>query len=243
MKHLIFAAALCASSTTVLAASSSWSYGGSEGPEYWGDLSKKYELCKTGKNQSPVNLDNFIEADLTPLAINYDASGTEILNNGHTIQVNFQPGSTLSLNGHIYGLKQFHFHAPSENQVRGESFPLEAHLVHADKEGTLAVVGIMFKEGAENKTLAQVWKQMPEQKNASEALGQAINAEDMLPASKAYYRFNGSLTTPPCSEGVTWLVMKDPVTVSREQVEQFTRVMGTHTNRPVQPLNARPVLQ
>ncbi|KEQ16817.1 carbonic anhydrase [Endozoicomonas numazuensis] len=243
MKRFIFAAALCASSTTVLAAASSWSYGGSEGPEFWGELSEKYELCTTGKNQSPINLDHFIEADLKPLEINYSAAGNEILNNGHTIQVNFQPGSTMSLDGHSYELKQFHFHAPSENQIKGESFPLEVHLVHADKEGNLAVVGIMFKEGAENKALVQAWKQMPEKKNAKEALSQVINAEDMLPTNKAYYRFNGSLTTPPCSEGVTWLLMKDPVTVSKEQIEQFTKVMGTHTNRPVQPLNARPVLQ
>jgi len=219
-----------------------WGYSGAEGPENWAQLSPDYSAC-SGKNQSPIDLTGFIEADLEPIRIAYRAGGTEILNNGHTIQVSYSPGSKIQVDGFELELKQFHFHAPSENLINGKSFPMEAHLVHADKDGNLAVIAVMLKEGEANKAIEAAWSLMPESTGDRQTLPDALSAEAILPASRDYYRFNGSLTTPPCSEGVRWLVMKEPISVSKEQIERFTHVMHHPNNRPPQPVNARPVLQ
>jgi carbonic anhydrase len=138
---------------------------------------------------------------------------------------------------------RLHFHAPSENRIGGKVFPLEGHLVHADSGGNLAVVAVMFVEGKANATVAALWKQMPATEGEKLELTSQVNAAGLLPRSRAYYRYNGSLTTPPCSEGVWWLVLEEPVSVSRQQVEAFTTVMGHPNNRPVQAVNARPILQ
>lgn len=220
-----------------------WSYDGNEGPDHWGDMEAKFSTCSSGKSQSPVNLTDFIKADLKPLKFNYLAGGDQLLNNGHTLQVNFADGSSMDLNGHNYGLKQFHAHAPSENQINGKEYAMEVHFVHADVNGNLAVVAVMFDEGAENKALAKAWKMMPEKAGEKVALAENVLGTDLMPADKAYYRFDGSLTTPPCSEGVTWLVLKKPVTASKQQIDQFMHLMHHHNNRPVQPLNARVVLE
>lgn len=220
-----------------------WGYSGSEAPEYWGKLTQEYSTCSTGKNQSPVNLTQELKAELSPISFNYQATATEVENNGHTIQVNFPAGSTMSLDGHLYTLKQFHFHTTSENIIDGKSFPLEGHLVHADDKGNLAVLAVMFDQGASSEALASIWKTMPNKANEKAKLTQMVSAASLLPKEKTYYRFNGSLTTPPCTEGVTWLVLKTPLTVSTEQVAQFEKAVGGHNNRPVQPLNARVVLK
>lgn len=220
-----------------------WGYSGPEGPEHWGSLSPDYVACSTGRNQSPVDVSHTIEADLADIGFQYQAGGREVVNNGHTIQVNYAPGSSIALDGHVFELKQFHFHSPSENRIAGISYPLEAHFVHADQDGNLAVVAVMFSEGPANDALAAAWAQMPEQAGGTNTLEAAVAAADLLPANHGYYRFNGSLTTPPCSEGVWWLVMKQPVSASKAQIEQFSHVMHHANNRPVQPLNARPILQ
>lgn len=220
-----------------------WSYTGAEGPAHWGEIKPEFAVCSSGKNQSPINLTDFIEADLKPLTFDYQVGGNEVLNNGHAIQVNYAPGSTMTLDGHVFELKQYHFHAPSENQINGHSYPMEVHLVHADKNGQLAVIAVMFEEGKENHSLAQAWSKMPKQADEKAALTPSLSAADILPRKRHYYRFNGSLTTPPCSEGVWWLVMKEPVTVSKAQIEEFEHVMHHPNNRPVQPVNARPVLK
>ena len=220
-----------------------WGYLGDEGPERWGEISHEFAICSSGKNQSPIDLANFIKADLPPLAIDYQVAGNEILNNGHTIQINNAPGSRFSVDGHSYELKQFHFHAPSENLIDGKSHPMEAHLVHADSSGKLAVIAVMFEEGKENPSIAQAWSKMPKQVSEKFALTPSVAAEGILPPKRRYYRFNGSLLTPPCSEGVLWLVMKDPVTVSKSQIEEFEHVMHHPNNRPVQPVNARALLR
>ncbi len=167
----------------------------------------------------------------------------EIENNGHTIQVNFPAGSSLNLDGHVYTLKQFHFHTTSENTIDGKSFPLEGHFVHADDKGNLAVVAVMFDQGSANSDLAQLWQSMPMKANEKVQMQKAFNAAQLLPKEQTYYRFNGSLTTPPCTEGVTWLVLKTALTISAEQVAQFEKAVGGHNNRPVQPINARPILK
>jgi carbonic anhydrase len=220
-----------------------WSYTGHKGPEHWGELDEAFSACAKGKNQSPINLTEFIEAKLSPCEFDYGSQATEILNNGYTVQANIAPGSSLQFEKKDFELKQFHFHAPSENQINGKSYAMEAHLVHAAEDGQLAVIAVMFDEGAENETLARLWEEMPEHGGDRNMLTDPINAKELLPEDKDYYRFTGSLTTPPCSEGVHWLVMKQSVTASREQVEAFLRVMGHPNARPVQPVNARPVLK
>jgi carbonic anhydrase len=244
MKKILLSYLLMAVASPVLASGGAhWGYTGHESPEHWGELSPKFQLCATGKNQAPIDLHAMIEAELMPLGIAYKAGGEEVVNNGHSIQVNYTPGSTLDVDGHIFELKQFHFHTPSENTIEGESFPMEMHLVHLDESGNIAVIGVMFKEGEENAELAKAWSVMPKQADQKAAPAAVLDAAVLLPENRDYYRFNGSLTTPPCTEGVTWIVMKEPVTVSAEQVEAFAHVMHHPNNRPVQPVNARPVLK
>jgi carbonic anhydrase len=220
-----------------------WGYTGHEAPEYWGKLSPDFEMCAKGKNQSPIDLDGFIESSLMPISFNYASGASNIVNNGHTIQVNFAKGSTMAVDGQTFELKQFHFHAPSENHIGGKSFPMEAHLVHADEAGNLAVVAVMYVEGKENTAVKKLWNEMPKMAGGQNMLSEKINASQIMPKNKEYYRFNGSLTTPPCTEGVKWLVLKKYVSVSKEQVDAFSHVMHHPNNRPVQPVNARPVLK
>ena|SRR5688572_29404277 len=219
-----------------------WGYSGEGAPPHWGKLDAKYAMCANGRNQSPIDLAKFTKSDLQPVRLDYKTGASEILNNGHTVQVNYQPGSSLSLDGRRFELKQFHFHAPSENTFEGKHFPMEGHLVHADKEGNLAVVAVMFTEGSAHPFITSLWKAMPGNAGDKKPLPAPLNVAELLPLERDYYRFDGSLTTPPCSEGVRWLVMKKPVAASRAQIESFSKTLGFANNRPVQPLNARQVL-
>lgn len=232
---LLSGAALCSGGAA------EWDYVGDLGPDKWAQLSPEYGDCD-GSNQSPINLTGFINADLEPIEFYYDAGSEEILNNGHTVQVNSQPGNSIAIDGIQFELKQFHFHVPSENRIHGQWFPMEMHLVHADRHGNLAVIAVMVTEGPESEALAKAWAQMPE-KGETQTLTSDISPLEILPSDRSYYRFNGSLTTPPCSEGVRWLVMKRPISASKAQFDQFLTTMHHHNNRPVQPVNARPVLQ
>jgi carbonic anhydrase len=220
-----------------------WGYAGNVGPEHWGALAPAYEMCDRGRNQSPIDLTGFLKTDLQPIKFRYRTTVQDIYNTGHSVQANYTPGSTIELDGHVFELKQFHFHAPSENRISSKIFPLEGHLVHADSDGNLAVVAVMFAEGKANAAVAALWKQMPSKEGEKVALTSEVNAAGLLPKKRDYYRYNGSLTTPPCSEGVWWLVLKEPVSVSQQQVEAFTKVMGHPNNRPVQAVNARSILQ
>lgn len=221
----------------------SWSYSGETGPRAWGDLDPSFTACSRGVNQSPVDLTGFVDAELAPLAFKYTGLARGIANNGHTVEVRHTSGSLLKVGETVYELKQFHFHAPSEHLFNGEPFPMEVHFVHQAKSGALAVIGVLFREGKENPALARLWRQMPAKAGDETGLASQVKAEELLPDSREYYRYNGSLTTPPCSEGVLWLVMKEVVEVSSRQVEQFRQVMGEGNNRPVQPLAARAILQ
>ncbi len=220
-----------------------WGYSGDGGPDNWAKLNAAYEMCGKGVNQSPIDLTAFVESELAPITFHYSGLATEVVNNGHAIQANYTAGSTIEAAGKTFELKQFHFHSPSENTINGESFPMESHFVHAAQDGSLAVIAVMYKIGDENEGMAKLWKQMPAKAGDKVAMASQVKADDLLPQDRDYYRFNGSLTTPPCTEGVLWMVMKQPVTVSKEQVEAFTHVMHHPNNRPVQPVNARPVLQ
>jgi carbonic anhydrase len=219
-----------------------WGYSGEGAPQNWGKLDPEFAACAKGKAQSPIDLGGVTKGDLKPLSFDYRKGAAEILNNGHTVQVNYQPGSTLTVNGQRFELKQFHFHAPSENTFKGHHFPLEGHLVHADKNGKLAVVAVMFSEGAANPLLTSLWKTMPSKEGQKTVLKDSHSALEMLPAERDYYQFTGSLTTPPCSEGVLWLVIRKPASASKAQVEAFSKTMGFANNRPVQALNARKVI-
>ncbi|QJR15835.1 carbonic anhydrase [Usitatibacter palustris] len=230
---------------TAFADASHWTYSGEAGPANWSKGDPKNVMCGLGRNQSPIDIAGGIPAKLEALRIDYRESGGDLVNNGHTIQLDIADGGTLALAGRVFHLKQFHFHAPGENRIQGKEYPLEVHLVHADKDGNLAVIGVMFKDGPANPVLDKLWSATPTKAGDKVVLraGSAPAAASLLPKSKAYYRFNGSLTTPPCSEGVLWLVMKNPLTASKAQVEKFTKTVGFANNRPIQSVNARPVLQ
>jgi carbonic anhydrase len=201
-------------------------------------------MCGKGKNQSPINITGATAAELQPISFSYKSSGLDVVNNGHTIKESYDAGSSIEIDGHTYNLLQVHWHTPSENVIDGKSFPMEGHFVHGDAEGNLAVIGVMYTTGSKNEAISAIWENMPAKASATKKDANiSVNAMDMLPANKGYYRFNGSLTTPPCSEGVRWMVMKDPVEVSTEQVELFHSKFHGDTNRPVQALNARPVLK
>ena len=220
-----------------------WGYTGDEGPEKWAELDPAFAICASGRHQSPINLTGFVDADLPALKLAYAPGGTEIVNNGHAIQVNYAAGSTLTVDGIPFTLQQFHFHTPSENHIVGRSFPMEAHFVHADAEGNLAVLAVMFEDRATNIPLDELWKFMPRNAGGKAPLGGPFDASTLLPSSLDYYRFSGSLTTPPCSEGVRWLVLKEPASISSIQVEKLAGVLGHSNNRPIQPLNARTVIE
>ncbi|MFM5168996.1 carbonic anhydrase [Aeromonas veronii] len=226
----------------VFAAAPHWEYSGEAGPAHWAKLTPEFGQC-AGSNQSPVDLSGLVEAKLAPLVLHYQAGGNTVVNNGHTVQVGYAPGSTLQLDGTWFELKQFHFHAPSENLIEGKSYPLEGHLVHVSDKGEIAVVALMFEAGKANPVLAAAWGALPAKVGETQALKAPLSAEQLLPENRDYYRFSGSLTTPPCSEGVRWLVMKQPVEVSQAQIDAFKAVMHHPNNRPVQPLNGRVVLQ
>ena len=221
-----------------------WGYIGEYSPEKWGDMKEEYKMCKLGKNQSPVNLTDFKDPFMHPLKVKYSTGSVDFINNGHTVQVNLKEGSELYIDKKVYKLKQFHFHTPSENRLYEKSFPMEAHLVHATDSGELAVVAVMFSGGFnDNPFLAKFMSKLPLKKGDKHSLvKENLNVFDMLPDDKNFYRFNGSLTTPPCTEGVLWLVLKNPVPISDNQLNAFRKVLGNN-NRPIQPKNARAFLK
>lgn len=218
-----------------------WGYSGHAGPEHWGELEESYHQCAMGKTQSPINITGGPHRDTQAVAQRYGSAPLKIVNNGHTIQVNYAGGSAMTVDGKEYDLVQFHFHSPSEHTQEGSPYPMEGHLVHKAQDGSLAVVGVFMKEGRENPFIQQIWAHLPHEVNHEVSVeGASLNVADFLPANKAFFNYSGSLTTPPCSEGVNWLVMDQPVEVSAAQVKQFLDLV--HENaRPVQPLNGRPV--
>lgn len=218
-----------------------WSYKGEGDPGQWGKLDPAYAACSTGKTQSPIDIKGANPAGLPALKMDYNAVPLNIIDNGHTIQVNYAPGSTLTVGDHVYALKQFHFHHPSEEHVKGKKYELVAHLVHADADGNLAVVAILFQEGTPSYLLDTIWKNIPSEKEkAVDVPGVTVNVKDLLPTGLGYYTYTGSLTTPPCSEGVTWFVLKMPATLTEEEVAAFAKHYPMNA-RPIQPANGREI--
>jgi carbonic anhydrase len=219
-----------------------WTYEGAEGPEHWGALSPDYALCSTGTEQSPINIPAGTLLNPADLVQNYKPSAVNIFNNGHTIQVNYDAGSILKLNGKDYQLLQFHFHAASEHTADGQQAPIEMHLVHRSADGGLAVVGVWLKSGAENAAFAPVFNRLPATEGEPEAVpGETVNADNLLPAERTYYRYNGSLTTPPCTQNVKWLMLNNSVDLSEAQISAYTAIFNDNF-RSVQPLGARTFL-
>lgn len=217
-----------------------WAYEGEHGPAHWGDMSKEFEACSKGKNQSPVDIAGAEEADLKDIEFSYKPSKLNVLNNGHTVQVNYDKGSSIKVDGVEYQLVQFHFHDPSEHTIGGKSFPTELHLVHKNGKGELAVVGVVIEKGAQNPAYKEIWANLPKKADEKKEVNVAINADDLLPKTRTYYTYTGSLTTPPCTENVKWLVLKTPIQMSETQIDQFNGVIKGN-NRPVQPINTRKI--
>ncbi len=217
-----------------------WGYKGQEGPSNWGNLSHNYALCGNGQEQSPINVANTEGRALNNIQFHYNATPVNIVNNGHTIQVNYAPGSYITIGSRKFNLLQFHFHSPSENTVKGRAFPMEMHLVHKADDGQLAVVAVLFTLGSANPFIQSVWNNMPARANTSNKTNATVNASNLLPTDQGYFHFTGSLTTPPCSEGVVWNLLQSPLEISQAQVSKFFSVIGENA-RPVQPLNDRTV--
>jgi carbonic anhydrase len=215
-----------------------WAYAGPGAPEQWADLRADFATCAGGLRQSPIDIRDGIGVQLEPVRFDYQASGFRVLDTGHTIQVSVAPGNTIEVLGRRYELVQFHFHRPSEERVNGRSFDMVVHLVHKDVEGRLAVVAVLLTRGAAQPVIQAVWNNLPLERGEDLAAPVALDPAALLPEDRRYFTYMGSLTMPPCSEGVLWMVMKTPVQVSSEQIAIFSRLYPMNA-RPVQPLNAR----
>ncbi len=218
-----------------------WAYDGKDGPSQWGTLDPAYSECKLGHKQSPIDIRHAEKADLPPIQFDYSPSPLRIINNGHTVMVNYEPGSFITVGGHRYQLTQFHFHHPSEEEIHGKNFDMVIHLVHSDASGNLAVVAVLLKSGKINQALQTMWDYVPKEKEKEATVeGVLINAADLLPLNHGYYTFTGSLTTPPCTEGVTWFVLKTPEQISSGEVQVFAKLYPDDA-RPTQKLEGRVV--
>jgi carbonic anhydrase len=211
-----------------------WEYAGNEGPDAWGRMRPEFNKCTSGTRQSPIDIRGGIAVDLEPIRFDYRPSAFSVIDNGHTVQVNVEPGNSITITGKRYELVQFHFHRPSEERVNGRQYDMVVHLVHKDVDGRLAIVAVLLDRGSAQAIVQSVWNNLPLEKGDEVRAGTRIDLAQLLPEDKRYYTYMGSLTTPPCSEGVLWMVMKQPVPISVEQVAIFSRLY---------PMNARPIQQ
>ena len=209
-----------------------WAYNGAGGPEQWGGMKPEFSACATGSRQSPIDIRSGVRVDLEPIQFDYRPTGFRVVDNGHTIQVNVGGGNSIEVQGRRYDLLQFHFHRPSEERIDGRQFDMVAHLVHKDPEGRLAVVAVLLDRGSAHPLVQTVWNNLPLEKNTEVAAGTSLDMTNLLPADRRYFTYMGSLTTPPCSEGVLWMVMQQPVPIAVDQVNVFSRLY---------PMNARPI--
>jgi carbonic anhydrase len=216
-----------------------WDYEGENAPYRWGDMKADFATCKSGQRQSPIDIRNAVVSDLEPIVFHYEESPLKVLNNGHTIQVEFAPGSFILHGGARYELLQMHFHTPSEERINGRGFDMVAHLVHKSAQGKLAVVAVLLTAGKTHPVIETIWNTMPGTAGRTRERPEvAFNPMSIMPTDRNFYSFQGSLTTPPCTEGVQWLVMKTPVELGREQVSHFGALYPMNA-RPIQPVNDR----
>ena len=217
-----------------------WGYSGDTGPNHWGDLSPDYVLAKTGKKQSPIDLTGSTAGDSMSLRFDYHASQIDLVYNGHTIEEIENQKSLLLFGEQEFVLEQFHFHSPSEHTVDGKHFAMEMHLVHKSSDDTVAVVAVFIEEGEDNAAFDAVWDYLPTEANRERTQSTTVDAGALLPQSRQHFVYTGSFTTPPCTEDVQWIVMKNAVALSKEQIARFRAIID-HNNRPVQPLNGRTI--
>ncbi|MEZ4365553.1 MAG: carbonic anhydrase family protein [Kofleriaceae bacterium] len=216
-----------------------WGYGRKDGPEHWGEMSPEWSTCGNGEQQSPIDIEAKA-GDAPPITFHYQASRGTVVDNGHTLQVDLANGGDIEIDGHTYELVQFHVHTPSEHTIAGEQYPLEVHLVHKDAGGRLAVVGVLFDSGEDSKAYDGIWKKWPAQVGKPMALKRAFDPSELLPAVHSTFRYDGSLTTPPCTEGVLWNVMRRTKIAPRRLIDAF-RDHHPDNARPVMPLGERTV--
>lgn len=216
-----------------------WSYEGKTGPAAWGKLDPAWNLCVDGKEQSPIDIEPHA-SKATPIAFHYKPTAATVVDNGHTLQVNLAAGSSIEIDGRVFDLLQFHFHAPSEHTIAGEHYPLEVHLVHQGPTGKLAVIGVLYDAGADSRPLAALWPPWPRKVGVADKLPRPFDPTALLPETRTVYRYAGSLTTPPCSEGVLWNVMRRTPSDGRRHLEAFGERFQ-HNAREVQARNDRPV--
>ncbi len=209
-----------------------WDYAGSGGPEAWGRMKPEFAKCASGTRQSPIDIRDGLKLELDAVRFDYQPRAFRVVDNGHTVQVNLAAGNSIEVMGRRYDLVQFHFHRPSEERIDGRQFDMVAHLVHKDLEGRLAVVAVLLERGPALGIVQNVWNNLPLEKGDEVAARTLLDLNELLPSQRSYFTYMGSLTTPPCSEGVLWMVMKQPVGVSAEQLAIFARLY---------PMNARPV--
>jgi len=222
---------------------SPWSYQGKEVSANWGKLNPDYAACDAGRNQSPINVEQTIHAALKELKTLQKFPAKEIVNQGHTLMVRFKEGNMMVLDGTPFQMKQLQFHAPGEHTIKGKSYPLEAQFMHANSKGEQSILAVLFEEGEANAALQHLIAQLPKETGKPVPLKSRVLPSELMPQKRTYFRFSGSLTTPPCTEGVRWVLMKAPMTASKEQVEAFKQAFQGPNNRPVQPLSGRVVLE
>jgi carbonic anhydrase len=219
-----------------------WSYEGSSGPAHWGVLNPADRACSVGSQQSPIAIDDAIEAQRDPLEFDWSQQADTIVNNGHTIQLNFDNGGTLKTGSGNYTLEQFHFHHPSEHLIHGEGFAMEAHFVHRNAAGSLGVIGVLMTAGKPNPMFAKVVENMPPSEGPPVDVARlGINPKGLLPSKRGYYLYSGSLTTPPCDETVDWMVLTDSIQVAEKDIIAFAKLYPMNA-RPAQKLDRRFVL-
>ena len=213
-----------------------WDYAGDMGPENWGD---EFPTCGKGQKQAPLNIVGPFEKTKDALVVNYKEGPLKIVNNGHTIQVNVESGSTLKINKETFNLLQFHFHRPSEEQIDGKPMAMVAHFVHKSEDGKLAVIGVLLNEGKDNEVIKTIWENAPKSEGPEVVFDKVrLNPQNLMPAALNFWNYEGSLTTPPCTEGVNFYILKTPVDISKKQVSEFPFKRNA---RPVQPLNGRKI--
>ena len=219
-----------------------WSYLGPDGPHTWGTLSPAYALCGRGQRQSPIDITDGLPVDLEPLQFQYKPGFFGVVDNGHTVQVTVAPGSAFELGGRRYELNGFHFHLPGEERIDGKGYEMSVHLTHRDAQGRIAVVALLVREGEENAAVQTVWNHLPLERGDVVQSTIEFDPSALLPSDRRYFTYMGSLTTPPCTEGVLWIVMQQPVTISPTQRRIFARLYPMNA-RPIQPLGGRLIKQ
>ncbi|NUO09328.1 MAG: carbonic anhydrase family protein [Candidatus Brocadia sp.] len=218
-----------------------WEYEGELGPDHWDKLILEKWRCKIGDMQSPIGISVTEKTKLDDVVFRYYPTPLKIINNGHTIQVNYRNGSFISIGNKKYEFLQFHFHSPSEHKINGKSYDMEVHFVHKGEDGKLAVVAVLLEEGKGNDFIKTLWNNLPKEEGKERSVTDVkINANELLPKNTAYYNYFGSLTVPPCNEIVNWFVLKTPIEVSKTQIDKFTSIFKKST-RPIQSLHGRVV--